>query len=897
MGKVSEPVGIMRVVMVSPSDVVRERDVAQTVVDELNGGLAAELGCRLWLWRWEVDARPGMHPEGPQGLIDELMDIKDADAVVGVFWKRFGAPTGEASSGTEHELRRAWAAWQDQGRPEVLVYFCTRAYSPKTPDELAQWQRVLEFQQALPEQQLWWQYATTGTFERLLRQHLTAFLRSRCASTHGPALAGESRLRFNLPTVAASFTGRQAELDALDHALEVGDRAVITQAITGLGGVGKSQLAARYVQQRADGYDIVAWIRAEDGGIADLAQLAAKLGKSVEGLSPSEAAQLALDWLSDSEHCWLLVLDNVASPEQLDGLLPRRGRGRVLVTSRDRALRQFGPVLTVDVLDEDTATAYLTDRAGRPGGERAARQLARALGCLPLALAHAAAYCQSGTSFVDYLQLLYELPARDLFDSHPELSYAQTVASTWKASIQAATRSAPLAADVLEMAAHLAPDAIPKSLFLVFVDARTPIGRKRLADALNVLARFSLATVDGESVSVHRLLQKTIRDDTTAREDRTAALHGLTALDKAFPDDVRLPLMWPLCEHLLPHVLALAHAFEQPGNAGAQLVGLVNRACDYLNRAEPGQRGLATTQRALRDAERLLGAVHPETLTTRHHLATAHHWAGHTQDAIAILEPLLADQEQILGVAHPDTLTTRNSLAYTYRKTARVNEAIAILEPLLADRERIQGAEHRDTLSTRHNLARAYNDAKRIDEAIAIFEVLLAEQERILGDEHPDALTTRNNLAYAYYDAGRTGEAMVILEALLADSERILGTEHTDTLAIRHNLAIAYIEAGRTGEAIVILEALLAIREQILGTEHPYTLAPRRHLALAYVEVGRIDEAIAVLEALLADRKRILGAEHPDTLTTLRNLAGIYQHAGRNTDAALMLKRAGCAPS
>ncbi|MGI9099643.1 MAG: hypothetical protein ACR2H2_14330 [Solirubrobacteraceae bacterium] len=93
-------------------------------------------------------------------------------------------------------------------------------------------------------------------------------------------------MRFNLPAVAASFTGREEELDALDDALGVADRVVITQAITGLGGIGKSQLAARYVQQRVDGYDVVAWIRAEDGGIADLAQLAAKLGENVDGLSP-----------------------------------------------------------------------------------------------------------------------------------------------------------------------------------------------------------------------------------------------------------------------------------------------------------------------------------------------------------------------------------------------------------------------------------------------------------------------------------------------------------------------------------------------------------------------------------------------------------------------------------
>jgi hypothetical protein len=63
-------------------------------------------------------------------------------------------------------------------------------------------------------------------------------------------------------------------------------------------------------------------------------------------------------------------------------------------------------VLAVDVFDEDTATSYLTGRAERIDDERGDRELARALGCLPLALAHAAAYCVEGTSFTDYRLLL-----------------------------------------------------------------------------------------------------------------------------------------------------------------------------------------------------------------------------------------------------------------------------------------------------------------------------------------------------------------------------------------------------------------------------------------------------------------------------------------------------------
>ena len=164
---------------------------------------------------------------------------------------------------------------------------------------------------------------------------------------------------------------------------------------------------------------------------------------------------------------------------------------------------------------------------------------------LPLALSHAAAYCATGTSFDDYLELLDALPAQELFDTSPEVFYTQTVASTWKASIQAASVDAPLAGEVLALASHLGPDAIPRSLFAVLLDRSVPLERKRLRDAVNALARFSLATVDDDSVSVHRLLQKVVRDDARARDDTTAPTRALAALDDAFPKDPSDAARWP----------------------------------------------------------------------------------------------------------------------------------------------------------------------------------------------------------------------------------------------------------------------------------------------------------------------------------------------------------------
>ena len=828
----SERVQRVRVVLVSPGDVAKERASAQLVVDELNRTVAADRGLVLSLWRWETDAYPAMHLDGPQGVIDDFMDIAQADLVIGVFWKRFGTATGTAKSGTEHELRRAWAAWMKTGRPQVMVYFCTRAHTPASCDETRQWGQVVDFQRGLPREQLWWSFGKRREFIDLLREHLTRFVLN-----HWPTLMDATsnwRMRFNLPTVAASFAGRDRELDELDEAMEGANRAVITQAIAGLGGVGKSQLAARYTQRCAERYAIVAWIRAEDGGIADLAALAAKLGDVPTGSAPADLAQLALDRLGAIDERWLLVLDNVESAAQLEDLLPRSGNGHVLVTSRDRDLEQFARVLVVDVFDEDTATRYLTERARRPHDAPAARMVARALGCLPLALSHAAAYCRFGTGYSEYLELLDDLPVRDMFDRHPERSYSETVATTWRASITAAADAASIAPRLLDMAAHLSPDAIPKTLFVVLVDdAGSSRDRKQLGDAFNALARYSLAVVDGTTVSMHRLLQKVVRDAIRERGDRSATEHALTAIERAFPDDTTSPADWPRGEQLLPHCLALADTLPLDDSNRARLIALLNRVSDYLYHSHGGRRALVLCTRVAEKAEALLDAEHPAALQARHNLAYTHNKHGATADAIAIFEPLMADRERILGREHRDTLATRGCLAFAYQAAGRISEAVTIFTAVLVDRERILGPDDPDTLIARHSLASAYLDDGRTADAVAMLEPLLDARQRILGAEHPSTLNTRHKLAVAYLGAGRCADTVAILEPLLDDRKRILGVEHPDTLKTRLNLATAYREAGRIADAIAIFEPLLTDEERVLGPDHPDTVTTRRHLASA----------------------------------------------------------------
>jgi tetratricopeptide (TPR) repeat protein len=890
---------VVRVVAVSPGDVQAERARLQAVIEELNRGVARERGCRFSLWRWETDVHPGLHLEGPQGLIDVAMRIEDADLVVGVFWKRFGTPTLDAGSGTEHELRRARSAWQQRGRPQVMVYFCERKYMPKDTAEVAQLQQVLSFREALPKEQLWWRYETVADFERFVRQHLTDLVLTLESApptvtqlTPTPARVHRRRVRFGLPLAAAHFTGRTAELETIDEALGVAERAVVTQAITGLGGVGKSQLAARYVHDHVDEYDVAAWIRAEDGGIADLSEFASELGLAVAQLTPAQRAGGAVRWLSACEERWLLILDNVTAPKQLAACCPSSGNGRVIVTTRNRGMAQFGPALAVDVFDEPTAVEYLLATSGRAEDRDEATRLARALGFLPLALSHAGAYCAAGTSFDEYLNLLGALPAAELFDDHPEVSYAQTVASTWQVSIQAAEREARLARRVLAMAAYLAPEAIPRELFEVLLDdAGTVAQRKCLLDAFNALHELSLAQIDDATVSVHRLLQKTIRDDPVARADDAAAVSALAAVAAAFPRGLDQHQAWPTCERLLPHALAIAAALTTSSETGPQLVALLNSAAEYLARADPGARAVETATRALASAQRILGSEHPEALRAGAMLCPCYRAVGRIDKAIELGERTLADYERILGPEHPDALRAGGTLlSWSYWEAGRITEAIELGERVLPVCVRVLGPQHPDTLGAATVLALSYFDGGCRAAAIKLGEHTLADSERVLGPDRPETLTAGITLALYYANVGRTATAIELGERVLPVYARVLGPQHPDTLGAATVLAFSYALAGRTGDAIQHGECALADCERVLGPEHPTTLRARAGLGVAYQAAGRTTDAIKLSERAFADWVRLFGTDHPYALRARARLAAAYSQAGR-ADAVKHLER------
>jgi len=477
-------------------------------------------------------------------------------------------------------------------------------------------------------------------------RRLVAMLwRRRPAPQASPPLPGA----YRLPPRNPHFTGRDGHLDGIRAGLTAG-RPVTIAALSGLGGVGKTELAAEYAYRFGDDYDIVWWVDAERPTLVpdQLGQLAEALGLA----SPDDLRQ---------RHRWLLVFDNAERVADITDNLPG-GTGHVLVTSRTVGWGALGGVVDIDVLPRPDSVALLCRRVPGLALETAAG-IAESLGDLPLALDVAGAFLgRTGLPPEDYLKTLRESAEAPLSRGRVA-GHQHTVATVLAISSTTIADEHPAAAALLRLCAFLGPEPIPLDLFTRDPSALPAfLAQADLAEAVGVLAAYSLVSYRPEGLVVHRLVQAATRHDLdpVTRTATAEAAVDLLRTDLPAPGSGS-PHDWPRWRQLLPHVLAaVTHVQTGPG-----LVQLLSRAGVYLRLHGPRGAALPLLRRALFVDEARYGPDHVEAARRRQELAVVLYEVDEPAAARDLLERSLAIHRAALGDDHPVVASTLNMLGLT----------------------------------------------------------------------------------------------------------------------------------------------------------------------------------------------------------------------------------------
>jgi hypothetical protein len=304
------------------------------------------------------------------------------------------------------------------------------------------------------------------------------------------------------------FSGRAEYLEELGRALNQAGTAVLTHAIRGLGGVGKTEIAIEYAYRRRGEYRAAFFLTAdsEDAVVSGFAALAETLGLPPEQ-DLRRLAQRVREWFRRSGG-WLLILDNVERTKDIEEWIPQGGH--VLVTTRLLSLGRIADPLRLEKMAPEEGAAFLLARAriSDPSTEEcaAARELADEVAGLPLALEQAGAYMESRqVTATEYLGYYRREGARLRAVAGDNASHASVSMTFTLASEGLGER----ATDIVRLCAFLAPEAIPEEILTGGEEACLEF-REAVAEA----GKYSLVERDSRErmVEMHRLVQEVIRD-------------------------------------------------------------------------------------------------------------------------------------------------------------------------------------------------------------------------------------------------------------------------------------------------------------------------------------------------------------------------------------------------
>jgi tetratricopeptide (TPR) repeat protein len=623
---------------------------------------------------------------------------------------------------------------------------------------------------------------------------------------------------LRVPDPTGIFVGREQELSTLQDLLVIRDGSGVTSvALHGLGGVGKTELATQYCHM-AQSHSFVWWFIAASRKalLEELLTVANTIGLTRAGEDVMITAARLRGWLESEAGDWLLVFDNADDPSVLQELLPSRGDGSVLITSRYADWRPYGmrPFQIKPVSAHD-ALSFLARRTGLPADDHALT-LVTHLDGLPLALQQVGAFvARAGWSYQRYLDMLNNravdiLAMKTPGGSSSVTAYPWTVYTAWHASIRQATQDAAEAADVLRILSLLGAERIPRIIF-----SNPPINLAggdslKVEAAAAALATYSVIQVTEQYISLHRLTQEVeynnmVRSDDHRLLPETIEL-AAELIHPHLPDDPDDSERWYQFAELIPHIISLSDHAATKESQLLRLGKLECHAAGYLN-----ARGSRLAARELLHRARL---------------------------RVPSIDYSALYAEVDLGLAR--VLRNLGDLSKAYDAAV---SAVDVAEDNVND-------DPIFAIKCYNILGRVLLDKGRLVESEDTFRTALEVVRASPYSNSRHAVSCLNNLGRVLLRQGKPIEARQLLSTALSMCPPE-SKPHADLAWTLDNLAMAHYALGNLSTAHDLLLKALAIEAQVHGSDHPRTAWSLRNLAHILIAAERLEEARKSLERSL----------------------------------------------
>lgn len=681
------------------------------------------------------------------------------------------------------------------------------------------------------------------------------------------------------------FVGRRADLLGLAASFHATNTISISQVettvSTGLGGIGKTQLASEFVHRYGQFFDGgVFWlsfelpeaIPSEIAACGDVGRM--ELRPDFARYSQEEQIRLVMaEWSTPTPR--LLVFDNCEDPELLERWRPKTGGCRILVTSRRGDWEAVLGVRTraIGVLAREESLELL--RKHCPSGDQAILdQIAEELGDLPLALHLAGRYLNVYERILkpaDYLKQLQD----PLLLRHPSLSegglsptgHVQHVGRTFALSydqLQTADLTDQLARRLLVHSAHFAPGEPIWYRLLVKTVISDP---DKLEDAVQVdngfrrLIEIGLVESQGEILKMHRLVAKFVRDvakeevETSQKAVEEVVFEETRNMNKAvYPTPL---LEWQLHLRSVADIAQARHDEE-----GAQLC---SELAQHLLQISDYEGSLSYYRKALEIRLNLLGENHKETAESLAGVGRALQELNQSKEALTYFKRSLAVRETLLGKWDLDTADSYEKIGLILWQMGKPKDGIDYIKVALEIIQVVIGNENARSAECHNNIGLCLYNMGQTEEALTWMKKAVKINEQVQGLNHPHTALNKHNVGYILMEQQKFSEAEIYLREGLEVRKEIYGFEQKDTIISINALGTLMVKLARYDEAEALAVDGLRYGTAVLGRDH-FSLSFSHHiLGQVFVAKGDFEQAKSHLGTALKIRQDARGEAHPYT--------------------------------
>ena len=679
---------------------------------------------------------------------------------------------------------------------------------------------------------------------------------------------------------ATGFVGREPELAEIQSRFARGDRMVV---LTGLGGMGKTELAAKYGR---DYPGLVYFVRFDTSFRRTLANMSLgirpKLTEEDLRLEEGILIKKVLTLLERSSSEDLLIIDNADSETgALADLMKEPGYKliqalplRLLVTTRSESPR----AIRVARMPDDPLFEIFRNH-GAALSEDEMRKLIRAVNGHTLTvdlIARTLADNWVPVSAPEMLDAITEATLRE--EDFPEVGTDYNgdleqlhIYQRLRGVFQVA-KIPPTEQQLLRLATLLPDGGMDVRLF-----------RKALpSELLKVfpgLGRRGWLSADHQMLTIHPVIRLVCRTEQPLTEADCEAF--LSKLWEQYDETQYRPDQYEQMAELF------TTAYDRMGNAH-----WLNCSGILLNEIAQHQKLHDMYHARLPKLEQVLPSNSAALARAYQLYGNSFADLGHYTIALTYYEKALLIQQSDLSTEHPLLAPTYNSIGVTYIDLGKTQKGLEYMQIALDIHKKSLPPEHPTLASSYDNIGCAYSELGNLLKALEYHQIALDIRKKALPPEHPDLAVSYDNIGCTYGELGNHPKALEYHQIALDIRKKSLSPEHPDLAVSYGNIASTHGSLGNHRKALEYHKIALNIREKALPPEHPNLATSYLGIGISYSDLGLHHVGLACELKSLEILEQSLPPEHPNLAKCLHTIAITHLRLRNAIQAALHMRRA-----